>query len=77
MVVLGGIAVSSREVPLYGDRETFIDTNIAAIFGDGYVHTTKNNRGIVQQQRAFARLAGSGKDIGQDKPAFGWELEPL
>ena len=20
---------------------------------------------------------GSGKDIGQDKPAFGWELEPL
>jgi hypothetical protein len=22
-------------------------------------------------------LVGSGKDIGQDKPAFGWELEPL
>ena len=26
---------------------------------------------------SLAALVGSGKDIGKDKPAFGWELEPF
>ena len=28
------------------------------------------------EQDLDTRLVGSGKDIGKDKPAFGWELEP-
>jgi len=27
--------------------------------------------------RLDAGVVGSGKDIGKDKPAFGWELEPF
>ena len=33
--------------------------------------------GLHLDPRHRVTVVGSGKDIGKDKPAFGWELEPF
>jgi hypothetical protein len=38
------------------------------------IHEAQQTRLLMARETV---LVGSGKDIGKDKPAFGWELQPL
>ena len=60
-MIIGGGQFLMSEVPLYG------------------VGCASNGDPARASMRCCAARigVGSGKDIGKDKPAFGWELEPL